>query len=218
VAAGYRYEDADDDTETQINNVEADIGIVYEPSDDLSLTFGAGYANREERTTAPDGTRSTDSTPGIAIRALGDYQTADLDLAFSLRYTTAAPTSRFGGDIRLRYDLLRGGITARAYQNYGLGSEGDDRRVTGIAVGYNYEINSVSTVLFNFNAANSASADDDTGDPDRNQFDFTAQYTRAFTPVVSASLGYTLTRYEEDDDATSNRFFVQVGRSFVTGF
>ena len=119
----------------------------------------------------------------------------------------------------MAYELPRGQLTARAYQNYGLGSEGDDRRVTGIGLGYSLAVNQVSTLLFDFNAANSASADDDTADPDRSRLDFTAQYTREFTDVVAASVGYTLTQsYEDPDDATSNRFFFQIGRSFVTGF
>ncbi len=219
VAAGYDYQDANDDPNTQINNTELDIGLTYEPSDDLSLTFGGGYANREERTTdEATGIRSTDTNTGIALRALGDYQTDYLDLGFSLRYTTAAPTTRISGDLQARYELPRGGINVRAYQNYGLGSEGDDRRVTGLGVSYSHQINNLSTVLFDASAANSASADKDAADPDRNQFGFTAQYTRDFTDVVSASLGYTFTRYDQNDDATSNRFYVQIGRSFVTGF
>ena len=92
-------------------------------------------------------------------------------------------------------------------------------RVTGIGLGYSLAVNQLSTLLFDFNAANSASADDDTADPDRSRLDFTAQYTREFTEVVAASVGYTLTQsYEDPTDATSNRFFFQIGRSFVTGF
>ena len=219
VAAGYEYQNADDDANTEINNTEFDIGIVYDPSDDFSMTLGGGYANREERTTDATGDRSTDTTPGIALRFLANYETDYLDFNLSTRYTTAAPTSRFSGDFQLAYELPRGQLTARAYQNYGLGSEGDDRRVTGIGLGYSLAVNQVSTLLFDFNAANSASADDDTEDPDRSRLDFTAQYTREFTDVVAASVGYTLTQsYEDPDDATSNRFFFQIGRSFVTGF
>ena len=178
VAAGYEYQNADDDANTEINNTEFDIGIVYDPSDDFSMTVGGGYANREERTTDETGDRSTDTTPGIALRFLANYETDYLDFNLSTRYTTAAPTSRFSGDFQLAYELPRGQLTARAYQNYGLGSEGDDRRVTGIGLGYSLAVNQVSTLLFDFNAANSASADDDTEDPDRSRLDFTAQYTR----------------------------------------
>ena len=157
--------------------------------------------------------------PASRCACLADYEAEYLDFNLTTRYTNAAPSSRFSGDFRLRYDLPRGGITARAFQNYGLGSEGDDRRVTGIGLGYSLQVNSVSTLLFDFSAANSASADDDSDDPDRSRLDFTAQYTRNFTQLVAASVGYTLTqRYEDPDDATSNRVFFQVGRSFVTGF
>jgi hypothetical protein len=219
VAAGYEYQKADDDFDTEINNTELDLGVVYEPSEELSVTVGGGYANRQERSTPAIGPRSTQDNSGIALRLLADYEAEYLDFSLTTRYTNAAPSSRFSGDFRLRYDLPRGGITARAFQNYGLGSEGDDRRVTGIGLGYSLQVNSVSTLLFDFSAANSASADDDADDPDRSRLDFTAQYTRNFTQLVAGSVGYTLTqRYEDPTDATSNRVFFRIGRSFVTGF
>ena len=219
VAAGYEYQQADDDFDTEINNTEFDLGVVYEPSEELSVTVGGGYANRQERSTPANGPRTTQDNSGIALRLLADYEAEYLDFSLTTRYTNAAPSSRFSGDFRIRYDLPRGGITARAFQNYGLGSEGDDRRVTGVGLGYSLQVNSVSTLLFDFNAANSASADDDSDDPDRSRLDFTAQYTRNFTQLVAASVGYTLTqRYEDPEDATSNRVFFQIGRSFVTGF
>jgi hypothetical protein len=225
VAAGYEYQKADDDFETEINNTEFDLGVVYQPSEELSVTVGGGYANRQERSTPEGGgPRTTEDNSGIALRLLADYEAEYLDFNLTTRYTNAAPSSRFAGDFRVRYDLPRGAITARAFQNYGLGSEGDDRRVTGIGLGYSLQVNSVSTLLFDFNAATSASADDpddpaDADDPDRSRLDFTAQYTRNFTQLVAASVGYTLTqRYEDPTDATSNRVFLQIGRSFVTGF
>ena len=46
------------------------------------------------------------------------------------------------------------------FQDYGLGSEGDDRRLTGAGVGYAYSFNSISDFLLDFRIANSASADD----------------------------------------------------------
>jgi hypothetical protein len=112
------------------------------------------------------------------------------------------------------------------FQTYGLGSEGDDRRVTGAGLSYAHEVNSFSGLLFDFRAANSVSADDASddlgpaGEDERSQIDFTATYNRDFTRVVSGSLGYRLTQRREDDpgDATSHQVFVEIGRSFVTGF
>ena len=86
------------------------------------------------------------------------------------------------------------------FQDYGLGSEGDDRRLTGAGVGYAYSFNSISDFLLDFRIADSASADDgddivvEVDDPDRTQLDFTAQYNHAFTPVITGSVGYQLTQ------------------------
>jgi hypothetical protein len=169
---------------------------------------------------------TTEDDSGISLRALGSYATDELGFGFSLRYTTAAESPRLSGTFQVGYTLPRGAISGRIFQDYGLGSEGDDRRVTGAGLSYRHEINSFSDLLFDFRAVNSASAGDETDDlgaaveDDRSQVDFTATYSRAFTRVVSGSLGYRLTqRYEEDPgDATSHQVFVEIGRSFVTGF
>jgi hypothetical protein len=223
VTAGYSQEDADDDEDTRIAVTEADLGLVYQPREELSVTGGIGYAVREEEQTIA-GERTTEDNSGIALRALAEYNTEDLVFALNARYTTAAPNPRFSGDFRIGYQQLRSQISARVFQDYGLGSEGEDRRLVGAGVGYSYTINSISDVLLDFRVADSASADDgDTDpaadDPDRTQLDFTAQYNHAFTPVITGSVGYQLTqRYEDPDDATSHRVYLQIGRSFVTGF
>lgn len=215
----------DQTQDTRIDEAELDLGVSYQPQDRLSLTLGAGYASRTEETTIA-GDETTEDNSGISLRALGDYTTDDLAFQFSARYTTAAENARFSGDFRAIYALPRGEISGRVFQSYGLGSEGDDRRVTGAGLGYRHEVNSFSGLLFDFRATNSASADDETDDlsaadeDDRSQIDFTATYDRSFTRVVSGSLGYRLTQRYEDDpgDATSHQVFVQIGRSFVTGF
>ena len=230
VFGNYRYEDSteevgDQTQDTRIDEAELDLGVSYQPQDRLSLTLGAGYASRTEETTIA-GDETTEDNSGISLRALGDYTTDDLAFQFSARYTTAAENARFSGDFRAIYALPRGEISGRVFQSYGLGSEGDDRRVTGAGLGYRHEVNSFSGLLFDFRATNSASADDETDDlsaadeDDRSQIDFTATYDRSFTRVVSGSLGYRLTQRYEDDpgDATSHQVFVQIGRSFVTGF
>ena len=220
--AGYRYENADNSQDSEINTTEFDLGVNYTPREAVSVTVGAGYADRKERTTT-DGIRSTETNTGITLRALATYATEDLNFAFNTRYTTAAPSSRFSGNFQMAYDLPRGALTARLFQNYGLGSDGTDRRVTGGGVGYTHAFNSVSGMLLNVDASSSASANDPATDTttsgDRTQVDFTAQYNRALTRKVSAALGYQLTqRYETDPgDATSHRVFVRLGRSFETG-
>jgi hypothetical protein len=222
VTGTYSYEDADDDEETQINYSVVDLGLLYEPREEAEVGFGVGYAVRDERTSDAFGDRTTTTDRGIALRGLAGYTTEDLSFGLNLFFTTAAPNNRFSGAFRVAYQQLRGRITARLFQDYGLGSEGEDRRVTGGAIGYEYPINSISDLAFDLSATASTSADDpsDTGDEgDRQNLNFTAQYNYAFSEVVAASVGYGLTqRHEDDDDATSNRVFFRIGRSFVTGF
>jgi hypothetical protein len=227
VTAGYSQEDADDDADTKIAVTEADVGLVYEPREELSVAGGIGYAVREEEQTIAGERSTTEDNAGIALRALANYATEDLAFALNARYTTAAPNPRFSGDFRIGYRGLRSEISARVFQDYGLGSEGDDRRLIGAGVGYGYTFNSISDFLLDFRISDSARADDgddddgggDADDPDRTQLDFTAQYNHAFTPVITGSVGYQLTqRYEDPGDATSHRVFLQIGRSFVTGF
>lgn len=218
--AGYRYEDADDDTATQLQVGEVDLGVNYQPSEEVSVTLGAGYADRRERQTDVDGDRTTEDDSGLSLRALADYQTEDFVFGLNARYTTAASSARLSGDARVSYRLPRSALNARVFQNFGLGSEGDDRQVTGAALGYNYTVNSLSGISLGLDAARSTSAEDeDGGDDDRSQVDFTAQYDRTVTETVTASLGYGLTqRFDDPDDAVSHRVFFQIGRSFVTRF
>ncbi len=227
VTGGYRYENTDGSTgtggaggtaDTEINVAEFDLGVVYDPNDDLSLTFGVGYADRHQTQTL-NGVETDEQDSGVTLRALGNYETEDLDYAFSARYTTAAPTPRFSGDFRISYQALRSRVTGRIFQDYGIGSGGDDRRLDGAGITWNYDVNETSSLFFDVSYANSASADEDSEDPDRRRLDFSAQYNRAFTDVVAGSVGYRMTQYQEDPtDAVSHEVFLRIGRSFVTGF
>ncbi len=230
VFGNYLYEDSteelnDQTQDTRIEETELDLGLAYQPQDRLSVTLGAGYAKRTEKTTVA-GDETTEDNSGISLRALGSYRTDELAFQFSTRYTTAAEEARFSGDFRISYLRPRGEISARVFQTYGLGSEGDDRRVTGAGLSYRHEVNSYSDLLFDLRAANSVSANDASDDlsaadeNERSQIDFTARYSRDFTRVIRGSLGYRLSQRYEDDpgDATSHRVFMEIGRSFVTGF
>ena len=220
----YNYEDADDAEQTEINNAVVDVGLVYEPGENTQLGFGIGYGNRNERATNALGERETETDRGISLRALAGYETDDLTFGLNASYTTAAPEPRLTGDARVSYALPRSTLSARVFQDYGLGSDGEDQRVTGGGVGYAYTLNSVSDLFFDFNATYNESAGDisDTAGSDNTSsaLNFTAQYNHAFTDVVSASFGYRFSQSNDEDvdNAQSNRVFVQIGRSFVTGF
>jgi len=219
VFAGYRYQEADNESETQIQEAEFDLGVIYEPREELEFTLGAGYSDRQQRRTV-GGERVTEDDTGVVLRGNVRYLTPDFVLGANARVTTAAPSQRFSGDLRAVYRQPRGRLTARAFQDFALGSDfGDERRVTGLGLGYTYSINALSDVGLNLNARNSSPAEDESDDGDRNQVDITARYSRNLTSLVSASLGYTLRqRFDDPDDATSHRVFFEIGRSFVTRF
>lgn len=220
----YSYQDADDSEQTQIQNSVVDLGLVYEPGENTEVGFGVGYAIRDERTTDVLGNEESQKDQGVSLRALAGYQTDDITFGLNASYTTAAPEPRFSGDARVSYALPRSTLTARLFQDFGLGSDGEDQRVTGAGVSYAYTLNSVSDLFFDVNAAQTTGADDisDTAgsDSDNTDLNFSAQLNHAFTDVVSASFGYRYSQSSDEtvDDARSNRVFVQIGRSFVTGF
>lgn len=220
VFAGYRYQDADNDQETQIQEAELDLGVIYEPREELEFTLGAGYSDREERRTV-GGERTTEDNTGVVLRGNVRYLTPDFVLGANARFTTAAPEQRFSGDLRATYRLPRSRITARLFQDFALGSDlGDERRITGLGLGYTYSINALSNAGLNLDASNSAAANsDEDGDGDRSQVDVTARYSRNLTSLVNASLGYTLRqRFDDPDDATSHRVFFNISRAFQTTF
>lgn len=220
VFAGYRYQEADNDQDTQIQEAELDLGVIYEPSEELEFTLGAGYSGREERRTV-DGERTTEDNTGVVLRGNVRYLAPDFVLGANARFTTAAPEQRFSGDLRATYRMPRSRLTARAFQDFALGSDfGDERRITGLGLGYTYSVNALSNIGLNLDASNSAAADsDEDDDGDRSQVDVTARYSRNLTSLVSGSLGYTLRqRFDDPDDATSHRVFFRISRAFQTAF
>ena len=55
-------------------------------------------------------------------------------------------------------------------------------------------------------------------DPDIDRTDLTASYIHDLTETVSAEIGYGFrSRVEDSEDATSNRVFLVIGKTFETG-
>ena len=145
------------------------------------------------------------------------YVQQDFTLLGDARWTTAAPTDRLSGTLRGVYTLPRGQITGRIFQRYGGGEGGSDSRVNGAAIGFTHELNSVSSVAFDASYATQVDEEDD-DEPSIDRTDLTASYIHSLTATVSAQIGYGFrNRVQDPEDATSNRIFVVIGKTFETG-
>jgi hypothetical protein len=217
--ASYYYYDTDAGTASTVNIAELDAGVIYEPSDDLNVNFGLGYADRQRRETIAGVRQTTEDETGPVVRGSIAYDVADnFSLTASARVTAAAPDTRLSpAALRARYVLPRGAITARLTQGYTGDSEGDEVRVTTAGIGLSHDINNVSSL--GFNAAYGLQVNQDIDDaPDVQRADFSAVYSRNITQDVFANVGYQFRWREEDETATSNSVFFTVGRNFTTSF
>ena len=149
-----------------------------------------------------------------------------LVFALNARYTTAAPNPRFSGDFRIGYQQLRSadlrpgvpGLRPRL----GRRRPPPHRRRGRLRLQLQLDLGLPARLPHRRQRQRRRrrrrSSSRSTTRTAR-QLDFTAQYNHAFTPVITGSVGYRLTqRYEDPGDATSHRVFLQIGRSFVTGF
>lgn len=211
---GYYY-DAENPQDTSITEAELTAGIVYDPTEVLRVTAGIGYFQREERETIA-GTRVTDDTTGASVRGTVRYAFQDVTVNASLRAATA-PDTRLSGDFNLAYPLPRGQITARFFQTFGGGAAGDEIRVTGAGIGLLQDLDAFSRISFDVAASRRVDVEGDDEDVDR--VDFTTTFGYDLTERISADIGYRFRWREEGaTSADSHAVFVQIGRSFVTGF
>lgn len=219
---GAAYSDfrAENAEETEIREAEADVGVIYEPSEVLQASFGVGYARYEREETGEDGDRR-DS--GYVLRGGLRYAFEDVTLVGTARLTNAAPETRLSGDVRASYPLPNGTLTGRVFRRFGGGVEGDEIEVTGAAIGLDHEINTVSGLGFDVTLARRENLDTD--EPDSDRLSFTAAYSRDLTEAVSANVGYRFSALEENADggadedlesATSNAVFFEIARTFET--
>jgi hypothetical protein len=217
VFGSYYYFSSDTDEEDELRVAEIDAGLVYEPSNNLRVRGGIGYADRRREETIDGVREQTEHDTGPSIRGDFRYVLPSLTVIGEGRLTKAAPQTRLSGVVRAAYNLPRGRVTGRIFQRYGAGQAGSDTRVTGAGIGLLREINNVSRVSFDASYATQVDEDDpDQADIDRTEL--VASYIYDLTANVSAELGYGYTRRIEDpEDATSNQFFVVIGRTFETG-
>jgi hypothetical protein len=212
----YQYE-AENNSETEIDVTEADAGFVYEPSDDLRVRAGIGYAVRNEEQ-LQGGERVTEQDKGPTLRGDFSYALPDFTLTGNGRLTSAAPETRFSFNLRGNYALPRGRLDGRVFNRYtGTTNTGDESRISGVGLGYEHDINNVSSFGLNVSLAYQENLEDD-DDPDITRTTFTANYSYDLTPAVAAEVGYRFRSREEDPtDANSHRVYLVIGRTFSTG-
>jgi hypothetical protein len=216
-AAGYYWYSADNATDEEINVAEGDVGIAYTPTDNLRIRAGLGYADRKRDQTINDVRDTTQHDTGPTVRGDFRYVLPDFTLTGEARWTTAAPQDRLSGAVRGFYNLPRGQITGRVFQRYGGGQGGSDSRVTGAGLGFTHELTRVSSLALDASYATQVD-EEDPDDPGIDRTDFTASYIHSLTETVSAQIGYGFRhRVEDPEDATSNRVFLVIGKTFETG-
>jgi hypothetical protein len=213
----YYYYTADNSTDDEIRVAEGEVGLAYQPSENLRIRGGVGVADREREQTIGGVRDTTEHDTGPTVRGDIRYVLPSLTLLGDARFTTAAPQNRFSGTLRGVYTLPRGQISGRLFQRYGGNQGGSDSRVTGVGLGLTHELTQVSSVVFDASYATQVD-EDDPDDPSVDRTDLTASYIHGLTETVSAEIGYGFRhRVEDPNDATSNRFFVVIGKTFETG-
>lgn len=211
-----RYE-ADDDEDTELSVAEVDAGLNYAVTQYLTVGAGLGYADRRRDETIGGERVRTEDEEGATFRASVNYAFEDITVAGNLRVSDAAPDTRISGDIRAVYPLPRGRLNGRVFQNYTGSTDGDEVRVTGANLNLVRDLTSISRVGFGVRMALQENQDDP-DDPDVRRLDATATFTYDFSEVLSADIGYQFRYRDEDDTARSHAVFVEIGRSFETGF
>jgi hypothetical protein len=216
---GYTYYTAEDDINSELNIAEAEAGLVYQPDENLRIRGGIGYADRHrEGDDLTTGERHTiQDNQGVTLRGDLRYVLPSFTLFGNARWTTAAPSERLTGALVGTYNLPRGQVRGRVFQNFVGGRGGDEEKVTGASIGLSRDINTISRVGLDFAYATQVNQDNP-DEPDIDRTDVTLSYGYDFTEAVTAEVGYTFrNRIEDPQDATSNRFYFVIGRDFVTG-
>ena len=220
ITADYLDYSADNVQRTELDRTQVGAGVIYTPSEILTLGAGIDYAKRKRTDLDGAGVRNTtsdDSGPGVN----GSFRYITPDFVFTGRgnWTTAAPSSRFFGTVSANYLLPRGRIGGRVFQNYtGTSGGGDEARVTGAGLQVVRDINQVSSFGVDLSYAIQVDVEDgpgDAADPDIERMTLTATYSHDLTESVSADVGYTYrSRDESPESASSNAVFFQIGKTF----
>ena len=245
LSASYGRLDEDDVGDPLTETLSYGAGLAYQIDEVTSVTTGLSYTTIEETIFDVTSTENEgwgfdigaerelrDGAIGASLSRVVDqsstrtvlsFQRArelpDGRLSYRLGYSIADEdddsTNGFVGGLDYRRDLRTGNITANASQEFRSDDDGDDTLVTRIALAYNHEINSVSSVGVNFGLGRS---DEVGGSGDiTTRANAGVTYRHALTREWDWVLGYEARylREETDDTATGNRVFTLIDRSFT---
>jgi hypothetical protein len=236
----YSTYDASDSTETYRTRTTTRAGVIYDLSSRATLEANVGYSeiNTEELNT-PDSTTSSPVGNLSYVYAMPNGQiTADLDasvdengderlnLVFgrnlalpngSLAFTFGATDPEFGdvapiGSLNWSYNLPAAQLTAQLSRSVTVSNEDDTQLSTVIAVGYEQEINSLTS----FGLSASYGEQDGSQDSDsvkRTGIEATYRYALTEDWNLNTGVGYR-TREQNGQTASSPRVFLSIGRRF----
>jgi hypothetical protein len=158
----------------------------------------------------------TQNERGITARAGLTYDFEEFVVVGNARVTTAAPSTRLSGDLRVDYPLPRGGLNARIFQNYTGDTSANEVLVTGAGFGVSRLLTTVARFGLDFSVARQQNQDDP-AEPDIDRFDASATFSYDMTEALTANVGYRFRYYNQDPEtADSHAVFVSIGRTFVT--
>lgn len=216
VEAIFRLTDLDDDEETTIRETDIVAGVILQPSERLSLSFGAGIGQRVQRETESGSRETVEDNTGLTLRAGLEYEVEErLGIEADLLLSGAGDRTR--GDLRAVYDLPRGNLSAFVTQDFAGSSRGDLVRVTRAGLGYGTQLDALTNLTLSADYGIQSDSGVDANE-DIHRADFTAAVSRTLARDVFATLGYRFRYFNEEESATSNAVFVTVGRSFETPF
>jgi hypothetical protein len=245
LSASYARRDEDDVGEPLTESFSYGAGLAYQIDEITSFSAGLSYTTVEETIFDVTSTENEgwgfdigaqrevrDGTIGASLSRVIDESSTrtvlsferarelpDGRLSYRLGYSFADEDDNsengFVGGLDYRRNLRTGNITANATQEFRSNDDGDDTLVTRIALAYNQEINSVSSVGVNFGLGRSDDVGG-SGDVDT-RANVGVTYRHALTREWDWVLGYEARylREDSDDTATGNRVFTLIDRSFT---
>ena len=130
---------------------------------------------------------------------------------------TPRPRGRRSGVLRGAYAPPRGRVRAASSSATAAARAARTAQPPAPGIGITHELTTVSSLAFDASYVTQVD-EDDPDEPNIHRTDFTASYIHALTASVSAEIGYGFRhRVEDPDDATSNRVFLVIGKTFETG-
>jgi hypothetical protein len=139
----------------------------------------------------------------------------ELDYTLGVSVSDSGGEARFVGDLTYSQELPTGGFSVTASQDTVTSDDEEDTLVTRIAVLYNHDINSVSSIDVNFGLGRSEDIGGGASDPDV-RANAGIAYRRALTREWDWLLGYEAQYSVENggDAATGNKVYTLIDRRF----